>query len=104
GGTAAAQPRPRLGRGAMGGRRHHALDRLGLSARVLAASFGRGRMKVLYFAWLRERLNRSSDEVAPPPDVVTLADLVAWLRARDEALDLAMDDPTIFKLSRDARI
>lgn len=61
-------------------------------------------MKVLYFAWLRERLNRSSDEVAPPPEVVTLADLVAWLRARDEALDLAMDDPTIFKLSRDARI
>jgi sulfur-carrier protein len=61
-------------------------------------------MKVLYFAWLRERLNRASDDVSPPPEVVTLADLVAWLRARDEALDFAMADPTIFKLSRDARI
>ena len=61
-------------------------------------------MKVLYIAWLRERLNRASDEVTPPPDVVTLADLVAWLRANDEALDLAMANPAIFKLSRDARI
>lgn len=61
-------------------------------------------MKVLYFAWLRERLNRASDEVSPPPEIITLADLVTWLRARDEALDLAMANPAIFKLSRDARI
>tara|TARA_R100000365_G_C2731424_1_gene61628 strand:+ start:409 stop:660 length:252 start_codon:yes stop_codon:yes gene_type:complete len=61
-------------------------------------------MKVLYFAWLRERLNRASDEVAPPPEVVTLADLITWLRAQDEILDHAMANPTIFKLSRDARI
>ncbi|SMQ71366.1 molybdopterin synthase subunit MoaD [Devosia lucknowensis] len=61
-------------------------------------------MKILYFAWLRERLNRASDEVEPPADVETMADLVAWLRKRDEALDLAMVNPAIFKLSRDARI
>ncbi|QQR39892.1 MoaD/ThiS family protein [Devosia rhizoryzae] len=61
-------------------------------------------MKVLYFAWLRERLNRASDEVSPPEEVKTLADLVSWLRSRDEALDYAMADPSIFKLSRDARI
>lgn len=61
-------------------------------------------MKVLYFAWLRERLNRAGDEVDPPADVVTLADLIVWLRANDEALDLAMANPAIFKLSRDARI
>jgi molybdopterin synthase sulfur carrier subunit len=61
-------------------------------------------MKVLYFAWLRERLNRASDEVSPPAEIVTLADLVTWLRANDEALDLAMANPAIFKLSRDARI
>lgn len=61
-------------------------------------------MKVLYFAWLRERLNRPSDEVDPPQDVETLADLVNWLRSRDAALDLAMANPKLFKLSRDARI
>lgn len=61
-------------------------------------------MKILYFAWLRERLNRASDEVELPAEVVTLADLVTWLRRRDDALDHAMANPAIFKLSRDARI
>lgn len=61
-------------------------------------------MKVLYFAWLRERLNRASDDVSPPSDVRTLADLVNWLRANDEALDIAMANPTQFKLSKNARI
>jgi molybdopterin synthase sulfur carrier subunit len=61
-------------------------------------------MKILYFAWLRERLNRAGDEVNPPADVETLADLVTWLRAGDEALDLAMANPAQFKLSKNARI
>lgn len=61
-------------------------------------------MKVLYFAWLRERLNRASDEINPPAEIVTLDDLVAWLRTQDEALDLAMENPAIFKLSINARI
>ena len=61
-------------------------------------------MKILYFAWLRERLNRASDEVSPPDTVRTLEDLVAWLRSEDEALDLAMANPRQFKLSQNARI
>jgi molybdopterin synthase sulfur carrier subunit len=61
-------------------------------------------MKILYFAWLRERLNRESDEVAPPSEVRTLTDLVSWLRANDEALDFAMANPKQFKLSKNARI
>ena len=61
-------------------------------------------MKILYFAWLRERLNRASDEVTPPSDVKTLTDLIVWLRASDEALDLAMANPKQFKLSKNARI
>ena len=61
-------------------------------------------MKILYFAWLRERLNRASDEVSPPAEVKTITDLIAWLRANDEALDLAMANPKQFKLSKNARI
>ncbi|MCW5722988.1 MAG: MoaD/ThiS family protein [Devosia sp.] len=61
-------------------------------------------MKILYFAWLRERLNRSSDDVSPPADLATLADLVDWLRANDEALDFAMANPAQFKLSKNARL
>jgi len=62
-------------------------------------------MKILYFAWLRERLNRGEEDVSPPPEVVTSADLVAWLAARDEAFALALNGkPGLFKVSLDARI
>lgn len=40
-------------------------------------------MKVLYFAWLRERMGRSEETVSLPAGVGTVAALVDWLRARD---------------------
>ena len=61
-------------------------------------------MKILYFAWLRERLNRGEEEVSPPDEVRTVSDLIGWLRARDEAADLAMQKPEIIKAAIDARI
>ena len=61
-------------------------------------------MKILYFAWLRERLDRGEEEVSPPDDVRTVADLIGWLRGRDEAADLAMQRPEIIKAAIDARI
>ena len=61
-------------------------------------------MKILYFAWLRERLDRGEEEVSPPPDVATVADLIAWLRRRDEAFDLALARPEIIKAAIDAKI
>ncbi|GHA17189.1 molybdopterin synthase sulfur carrier subunit [Devosia pacifica] len=61
-------------------------------------------MKVLYFAWLRERLDRSEDEVAPPAEVETVTDLVDWLAQRDEVLAAALEKRSIFKFAVDARI
>ena len=60
-------------------------------------------MKLLYFALLRERLNRAEEEVTPPASVVTVGDLIAWLRARDEAADLAMAQPEIIGAAIDAK-
>lgn len=61
-------------------------------------------MKVLYFAWLRERLDRGEEDVSPPEGVRTVADLIGWLRQRDEAADLAMQRPEIIKAAIDAKI
>lgn len=61
-------------------------------------------MKILYFAWLRERLDRGEETVTPPAEVVTIADLIGWLRSRDEAADLALAKPEIIKAAIDARI
>ena len=39
-------------------------------------------MKIRYFAWVRERIGRAEEEIAPPDDVRTVADLVSWLKTQ----------------------
>jgi molybdopterin synthase sulfur carrier subunit len=39
-------------------------------------------LRVLYFAWLRERVGTAEETVAPPAGVVTVAALTEWLRTR----------------------
>lgn len=42
-------------------------------------------LHLCYFAWLRERIGRGDEDLAPPPSVATVGELVAWLKARDRA-------------------
>ena len=42
-------------------------------------------LTILYFAWVRERVGRESEQVEPSLDVATLGDLAAWLSARSPA-------------------
>ena len=39
-------------------------------------------MKLLYFAWMREKIGQAEENLSPPEDVVTVGGLVSWLRAR----------------------
>ncbi len=39
-------------------------------------------LTILYFAWLRERVGRSQEELDLPPSVRTVADLVTYLADR----------------------
>lgn len=39
-------------------------------------------VRLLYFAWLRERIGCAEEEVSPPEDVDSLGALIAWLRSR----------------------
>ena len=41
-------------------------------------------MKALYFAWVRERIGRPEEELTPPPEVATIADMIAWLKTCGE--------------------
>jgi molybdopterin synthase sulfur carrier subunit len=61
-------------------------------------------MKILYFAMFRERLNRSEEEVSPPDEVKTVADLVNWLRSRDEAAELAFEKTSLVRAAIDAKV
>lgn len=42
-------------------------------------------MKILYFAWLRERLGVAEEEITPPEGMATVRDLIAHMAARSPA-------------------
>ncbi len=54
-------------------------------------------MRVLYFAWMRERMGRSEEDLSPPPGVATVGALVDWLRARDAAGGAAFAETAIVR-------
>ena len=68
-------------------------------------------MKAVYFAWVRERIGKNEEEIAPPAEVATVDELVAWLAGRGENYAYAFDKPKVIRVAidrahvaRDARI
>lgn len=61
-------------------------------------------MKILYFAWLRERLNRGEQEVTPPADLTDVAALMDWMAANDEGFALAFEKRSLIKVAVDEEI
>ena len=58
-------------------------------------------MKLVYFAWVRERIGKAEETVSPPPDVVTVADLIAWLSERGEEYAYAFEKPKVIRTAID---
>ena len=56
-------------------------------------------MKLLYFAWLRNRIGTAEEELAPPADVKTVAELVAWLKTRGPGYAEALANPDVVKVA-----
>jgi sulfur-carrier protein len=54
-------------------------------------------LTVLYFAWLRERAGTGEETVTPPASVVTVADLIAWLRQRSPRHAAAFADARVIR-------
>lgn len=50
-------------------------------------------MRVLYFAWVRQKVGTAEEDVTPPPEVRDVAGLVAWLAARSPGHAAAFADP-----------
>jgi len=49
-------------------------------------------MKILYFAWVRQKAGLSEETVELPGDIKTLNDLVGWLKARGPEFEAAFAD------------
>ena len=58
-------------------------------------------MRVLYFAWVRERIGVGEEEVAPPAEVTTVAALVEWLAGRSAGHAEAFADPSRLRAAID---
>lgn len=58
-------------------------------------------MKVLYFAWLRERVGTAEETLTPPETVETVADLVEWLKGRSEGHAEALADARVVRCAVD---
>ena len=58
-------------------------------------------MKVLYFAWVRQRTGIAEEELDPPAGVATVGDLIEWLKGRDEGYRFAFADTRVIRAAVD---
>lgn len=58
-------------------------------------------MKVVYFAWVRERVGVPDEVVDPPAGTETVADLVRWLKGRGDGYADAFADEAVVRVALD---
>jgi len=58
-------------------------------------------VKLVYFAWVRERIGRTEEELDPPGDVATVGDLVDWLKGRGPEYEHALGEPRAIRVALD---
>jgi molybdopterin synthase sulfur carrier subunit len=58
-------------------------------------------VKLLYFAWVRERIGKAEEQVDPPAGVDTVGELMAWLARRDEQSAYAFENPKVIRAAID---
>jgi molybdopterin synthase sulfur carrier subunit len=58
-------------------------------------------LKLVYFAWVRERVGKAEEEVAPPASVATIGQLMQWLGGRGEEYAYAFENPKVIRAAID---
>ena len=57
--------------------------------------------KLVYFAWVRERIGKPEEDVALPGEVATVRDLLVWLKSRGEEYEQALQYPEVIRVALD---
>jgi len=53
-------------------------------------------MKILYFAWLRQKIGVSREEIDPPSEINTLGELIRWLKGQSPGhADAFLDETAV---------
>ena len=58
-------------------------------------------MKLVYFAWVRERIGVADEHVDVPASIVTISDLIVWLIARGENYAYAFENAATIRAAID---
>ena len=58
-------------------------------------------LKVLYFAWVRERVGKAEEVIEPPVGVATVGELMTWLAGRGEDYAHAFENPKVIRAAID---
>ncbi|TWG93764.1 molybdopterin synthase sulfur carrier subunit [Mesorhizobium sp. J18] len=58
-------------------------------------------MKLVYFAWVRERIGTGEEEIDLPQQIRTVSDLLAWLKSRGEGYEAALRYPEVIRVAID---
>ena len=60
-------------------------------------------VKLVYFAWVRERIGKADELYEPPAHVKTIGELIAHLAARDEAYGYAFERAPFIRAAIDRK-
>jgi molybdopterin synthase sulfur carrier subunit len=58
-------------------------------------------VKLLYFAWLRERIGKTDEELSVPANVRTIDELMEWLAGRGEEYAYAFENRKVIRAAID---
>jgi len=58
-------------------------------------------VKLVYFAWVRERIGKAEETVELPESVETVADLLEHLKERGDGYDVALQSPRVIRVAID---
>jgi sulfur-carrier protein len=58
-------------------------------------------IRLIYFAWVRERIGRPEEERALPSHVKTVSDLMGWLKAEGENYAHAFENGPLIRAALD---
>lgn len=56
-------------------------------------------MKILYFAWLRQKVGIGEETVDLPKDIETVAGLLDWLKDRNGQFADALSDTSVLRIA-----
>jgi molybdopterin converting factor, subunit 1, non-archaeal len=59
------------------------------------------RRKLVYFAWVRERIGLPEETVDLPDDIRTAAELIEWLKGRGEEYQYAFENADVVQVAID---